>query len=1015
MDSSTVVGRRVSHIQGGSGTIREDLGVSQFSGLHFYRVKWDEPGRQAEAAAQELKCEEVLLSDVLAEIKRVRQEEERRRRERQAEIERVRQEKERRRREQQERKSQVERLLTQFDFEAADRLYSDCEPWWPSHEYQRLRAHAIRLNKFIPVYCRASLAELDAHYNNERVGDLTTDDLAQLKLPKLEMKLARLGMPLDHEQLLACARPEKHRLIRARAGSGKTRTLAALAALSIHDEELNPDQVLILAFNKKAAVEIGDRVRDAAGIDGFRGARTFHSLAYQLADHAGRNLLFDDGNLGSSRRAQSGFMERLIPKLMNPAFRESLYAFFRRELEQLDQLGANLSEVEYVAFRRAMRDYTLNGDNVKSIGEKFIADFLFEHDIKYAYERVWSWQVQDRLYGAPYRPDFSITHAGHDFILEHWAVDPDDPFAQVPDWLDTTTTEYREQIQAKRRFWSTRNVELLETHTGMLRRGREAFERRLTAQLEHAGIRCQKLPPETLHSRVVDAPRNVSRMAELFLDFIKRAKKRGWTVEDVAQIVRDTPDSEPRNRAFHQLAIHAYAAYEQALGNNNSMDFDDLLISAAECVNRQGGAARIHLGRGASIAVSELRWILIDEFQDFSELYYRLIREILNANPSARVVAVGDDWQAINGFAGAQLIFFNDFSQCFPGAGAATISKNRRSGRVIVGAGNHLMAGKGAPARAHHGFAGDIRVVATDQTRVAPGAKALEVATTVHRDGRQQKIYELAKALQACADVIGDSVYADNDQQRWVPSVLILSRAGYAYGSTLREFGRFLEPVLRAHPKLQELANQFVVVGGDQKNTPDGAARIEVMTAHKAKGKEADTVIVLEATTKQFPKIHADNQLFRLFGVGTEDVLAEERRLFYVAITRAEHRLALLTQTKQESPYLADVMEHHLADIGTEFDGHWQLGATAQSLKTHLEQMNQVLLIRQNVSRQAVSALDRIVADDLGLPQIGFSPGQGLHAELAWPEHKPPIAILTGRFSAQADLWRKLGWEVEAP
>ena len=100
-----------------------------------------------------------------------------------------------------------------------------------------------------------------------------------------------------------------------------------------------------------------------------------HSLAWQLADHAGRELIFDDGNLSPSRRKQTGFVERLIGSIMNPAFRETLYDFFRHELEQLDRLGSNLSIDEYFTFRRSITDYTLAGETVKSNGEKIIADF----------------------------------------------------------------------------------------------------------------------------------------------------------------------------------------------------------------------------------------------------------------------------------------------------------------------------------------------------------------------------------------------------------------------------------------------------------------------------------------------------------------------------------------------------------------------------------------------------------------------------------------------------------------
>lgn len=552
-------------------------------------------------------------------------------------------------------RKEVLMYLDSWKFAEADDLYvAQCSQWWPKRDYAALLRRARETQSLVHAYAEVTLSKLDSIYS-EKFSDIPGEDYAEVKLPKLEVRLARLGMPLNKEQLLACARPERNRLIRARAGSGKTRTLAALAALTIHDESLNPDQVLVLAFNKKAANEIGDRISGAAGIDDFHNARTFHSLAYQLADHAGRELIFDDGNLSPSRRKQTGFVERLIGSIMNPAFRERLYDFFRLELEQLDRLGSNLSGEDYVAFRRAMTDYTLGGETVKSNGEKFIADFLFEHGITYKYEQVWSWDRQDRLRGSPYRPDFSIIDGGRNFILEHWAIDPNDLSAQVPDWWETKTGDYREQIDAKRAFWKKRGVSLVETHSAMLHAGRIGFERSLQSILANAGIRCRKLRHEDLVRRVAEAPRTVSRISILFLQFISRAKKRGWTVDEMAKMIRDIPDPEPRNRAFHELAVHAYAAYERELADQSAMDFDDLLISAADCVKKDGGAARLKIGRKDSIAIRDLRWILIDEFQDFSELYYRLINAIREVNPSIRVVAVGDDWQAINGFAGAQL------------------------------------------------------------------------------------------------------------------------------------------------------------------------------------------------------------------------------------------------------------------------------------------------------------------------------------------------------------------------
>ncbi|MBK7990920.1 MAG: hypothetical protein IPK05_13740 [Comamonadaceae bacterium] len=70
---------------------------------------------------------------------------------------------------------------------------------------------------------------------------------------------------------------------------------------------------------------------------------------------------------------------------------------------------------------------------------------------------------------------------------------------------------------------------------------------------------------------------------------------------------------------------------------------------------------------------------------------------------------------------------------------------------------------------------------------------------------------------------------------------------------------------------------------------------VSAMTARRFQGQRR-TVIILDATQRQFPKVHPDNLLFRPFGVTPKAVLDEERRLFYVALTRAEHRPIVLTE-----------------------------------------------------------------------------------------------------------------------
>lgn len=798
----------------------------------------------------------------------------------------------------------------------ARQMYEEhCAHWWPLSDYEAaLRTEALA-RQFLKLLKDGSFCAIDRFYNEHLQDQLSADELTSLKVGRLRWRLKKLGVAVDADQERALAFPFYRMQIRARAGSGKTRTLAARAALAINDEKLIPDQVLILAFNKAAAAEIKGRVKKLLKEADYENARTFHSLAFQLAKPQ-KKILFDSGE-SVSEREQSQFAQRMLRRIINPAFREEMVSFFRQELEQVESIGRDLPPHDYFAFRRSLEHVTLggqwvrangervvtNGERVKSKGEKFIADFLFEHDIQYRYERAWMWKTPF-LDGAIYKPDFSILANGQDYILEHWALDPDNASAELPDYWEQSAEEYRSQIEAKRRFWVSKKITLLETHAGMLVRGRERFEVQLKRIFERVGIPCVSLPDSEIISRVFRNDFMISRMAGLFTQFIMRAKKRSWSPDKVSDVVREWPEREPRARVFHRLALRAYREYEMMKSEESAMDFDDLLCEATKAVELHGSDATIHLGGGRAITLGEIKWILIDEFQDFSFLYYRLLTAILSACPHIRTVVVGDDWQAINSFSGAELKYFERFSEYFPGGQTVEIRTNYRSGKNIVEAGNRVMAGNGVCAvvgpsaplslietiDVSKAF---VQFVRTPETESAwredqayfPEDTNGRVSERVLRQA--QVLKTLVRLLRPAFDTAGISEttrLADSS-----PYVLLISRTRHAYGLDLSELKERLIGILvaltHADPTLLNCL-------------------IQVTTAHSSKGREAHTVVLLDAIERQFPKIHPDSLLFEIFGTTQKDVLAEEQRLFYVSISRAVRYLFILTDEISQSPYL---------------------------------------------------------------------------------------------------------------
>jgi superfamily I DNA/RNA helicase len=163
----------------------------------------------------------------------------------------------------------------------------------------------------------------------------------------------------DSDQLKAINCKSKNILLKARAGSGKTAVLVERAKKLLDRGE----KVLLLAFNKKASLEMKKRVGN-----GFQNSKTFHSFAYSIVKPKGDILM---------GREQLLYIQDLIPK---------------NELseignDEISQKKSNLSPDYFVKYIRNRSDYSLSGDEVKSKGEKLVANFLFEHDINFQYEK----------------------------------------------------------------------------------------------------------------------------------------------------------------------------------------------------------------------------------------------------------------------------------------------------------------------------------------------------------------------------------------------------------------------------------------------------------------------------------------------------------------------------------------------------------------------------------------------------------------------------------------------------
>lgn len=767
---------------------------------------------------------------------------------------------------------------------------------------------------------RAIWSGLDTSYL-ETLDDLDARDAEDLSdrneavLPWLRKYFDSKGhSQVSDEQLLAIGNCDNTVLLRARAGSGKTTVIKHKVDFKIRHLGFDPSQIMVLAFNKIAADQIERDLQKHFNHLSFNNARTFHSLAYRIVQPT-QDLLFDI-NSGSHAR-QSQFIEALLGKESNPRFSKDLYQFFRTELKRMEDIGSLLSKEDYYTFRRNAAQDTLGGDPVKSVGEKWIADFLFEHDIRYIYERAWYRDKSGQQ--GNYHPDFSlaVNSAIPDVVIEHWGIDEGDVEQSVPEHWTKTWSEYREEMEWKREYWQNHNqtnpsrpVNFLETSIRDTQLGRARFEKHLKQLLSNIGVICTKLPQEVLIEKVIR--KHIARFSRMCLQFIQRAKKQCLTPKDLDNKISSFAFSCEKEKVFCLIANRIYHRYAQELEEANLIDFDDLMALAVDRINRARGNVVINPTSESALNLNTLKWLMVDEFQDFSPLFFNLIKALRSHNPSLRLFCVGDNWQAINGFAGSDLTYFNDFGRHFTDAVLLDLENNYRSQPNIVAQGNAFMAGKhGAPSVPKASLPSEpIRLIYSNTVFVeqrpnVPLEDNPDRVFMTHQMSRGELVNcdrngKMARLFKACYSIM--SAYPLDTTK-----FMILNRNNY--------LGFKYESMSKFKTKLKSCFRQ-----NEQKDFRGFDAQVDCLTAHRSKGEEADVVIVLNAVDRKFPIIHSDNELYRLLGISIEEVFAEEERLFYVAITRAKHSLYVVTEKDRESEFLKRIKHEVEKPIEYAFD-----------------------------------------------------------------------------------------------
>ena len=651
--------------------------------------------------------------------------------------------------------------------------------------------------------------------------------------------------PLSEEQMRATVINEDRNLLIAAAGSGKSSTIVAKAIYLVAAGLARPEEILILAFNKDAQVEVEQRLLDLLDVvPEYRTplkVKTFHSFGYEiLAEVEGTRPSISKFSTGG-KETQTKLFTDLIRHLYenDPGFMAAWKEFLIVDKYPTPNLFKVKSQREYEeylqemgAVRRGTPEGTeliitaMDGTEVRSFEEARIANWLALNGIEYEYERQYV-NPQNPEEIIKYNPDFYYPDA--DLYHEHFAVNAE---GKTPPFIDDS---YLDEMEWKRKAHLENGTKLFETHSAHVFDG-TVFDR-LERTLREQGVIFNPLGKKEVN-HLIRASFNPDVDCHIFISFLHHFKSNHATIELLREKARNLPD-QGRVSLFLNLFEAIYNEHTKRLQQKCEIDFEDQINGACE-----------HLETNRY--PHPFKFILVDEFQDTSQDRKRMIQALLDQNERIKLFAVGDDWQSIYRFTGSDIEIMTHFSDHFGATSQNYLTQTYRSFQGIVDVAANFVQRNENQLKKN---VSAIRDIEKDQV-ILYGYENAEDQT--------KQVNELLTKLSALP----------NDGKL---SVFLLARYSYLKPKQLARF-----------PNLD----------------------LKFSTIHASKGLQVDYVILLNAETGiyGFPSTIEDDPLMELVIPKPESYPhAEERRLMYVAITRAKKGVFIFSNRRKVSPFAIEL------------------------------------------------------------------------------------------------------------
>ncbi|NLO48261.1 MAG: UvrD-helicase domain-containing protein, partial [Clostridiales bacterium] len=681
------------------------------------------------------------------------------------------------------------------------------------------------------------------------------------------------NIKLDDEQRRAVVTDDDYCLLVAGAGAGKTTTMAAKVKYLVEKKNVPPEDIIVISYTRKAIDELKERINKGLRIPAK--ISTFHSFAYDIVrkfsdtppevNYSAYNIIFNmlekeifhDKALLRKLLLFLGFYFDMPADAMNY---DNLNQFhLAKAAQDYETLKSGAGEyVKKVATQRRRFMRTLTGEYLRSVQEAQIANFLYLNGLEYVYEPVYPLAIRGAR--KKYTPDFIIRQGEHVAYLEHYAISESGHSYVL---TSQEIAKYSTAIKDKRKLHRHMGTNLLETWAWY--KDRRSLSEHLRELLIKEGFVLKERNFTEVYKKITETSKDkyVFKMIQFLMTFIAQFKTCGYDAGGFEALRAKTDN--PRTHLFLDIAEPIYLYYQKQLSAQNRIDFEDMINDAnfylAEIERQQ----------------MELpyKYIIIDEFQDIARQRFNLTKR-LSEITRAKVVAVGDDWQSIFAFSGSEIGLFTRFLELMGSGVEMKITHTYRNSQELIDIAGGFVQKNTAQIR---------------KKLISPKRLDNPIVLTEFDDSKKPD-YAMAGAAAETIDRIIKEYGEDK-------SILMIGRYNYDNYKLCRT-GRFTQ-----------------LPGNRIKSKKYPKADITFMTAHSAKGLGFDNVIILNMFEGKFgfPCQLEDDPIMKLVRFEDTSVpFAEERRLFYVALTRTKNRVFILTPQQKPSRFLIELInDYHIA------------------------------------------------------------------------------------------------------